>query len=137
MPDGSTSHATYGDDGELTTTVDPAGGTQSFTYDALGRPDDLHRPARAGESTSALRPRRQRDVIDRRHRASTATNTYDADNRLLSTSYGDGATPTVSDAYDADGRRTSMTDGTGTTTYQYDSLGRMTRHQRRPATSLT
>ena len=57
----------------------------------------------------------------------TTTNTYDADNRLLSTSYSDGATPPVSYAYDADGRRVSMTDGTGTTTYDYDSLGRKTR----------
>ena len=56
----------------------------------------------------------------------TATNTYDAANRLLSTSYSDGATLTVSYTYDANGRRTSMTDGTGTTTYQYDSLGHVT-----------
>ena len=124
MPGGATSRATYGADGEMTSSIDPAGGTRSFTYDDLGRmvssTDQLSRTTTfaydaVGNVTAST------DAM-----GVTATNTYDGDNRLLSTSYSDGATPTVSYAYDANGRRTSMTDGPGTTTYQYDSLGRVT-----------
>lgn len=125
MPDGTTSHATYGADGELLTTVDPAGGTRSFTYDALGH---------MASSTDQLGRKKEwtvdstGDVISVTDAAGvTTTHTYDADRRELKTHFENGDIPTEEQfAYDLDGRRISMTDATGTTTYQYDSLGRVT-----------
>jgi RHS repeat-associated protein len=49
---------------------------------------------------------------------------YDADNRLLSTSYTDG-TPSVTYTYNADGSKATQTDSTGTSTFSYDSAGRL------------
>jgi RHS repeat-associated protein len=54
------------------------------------------------------------------------TYTYDAGNELTRISYQLAQPSDVQFAYDADGRRVAMTDGTGTSTYQYDSLGRLT-----------
>ena len=82
------------------------------------------------------------DLICRRTNARgiTATNSYDALNRLTGTTYSDG-TPSVSLFYDqssynglsiANGkyRRTGMSDGSGSTAWSYNALGEIVAEQR-------
>jgi len=54
------------------------------------------------------------------------TMAYDTAGQLAGVDYSDPATPDVTYGYDDAGRRDVMTDGTGTSTWDWDSLGRLT-----------
>ena len=110
----------YDEVGHRTQTVTPAGpsGTRGVTtnyFDANGNLVATVTPIGAGTGCNPLT-------------SSTCLgasySVYDADNRLLSTSYTDG-TPTVSYTYNADGSKATQSDGTGTSTFSYDSAGRL------------
>ena len=116
----SVTYHSYDEAGHRTQTTTPAGpsGVRAVTtnyFDASGNLVATITPIGAGTGCNPL---------------TTFTclgasySTYDADNRLLSTSFTDG-TPTVSYSYNADGSRATQADGTGTSTFSYDSAGRL------------
>ena len=110
--------------GNLVGQTDGLGRTTSYGYDSLNRQilltDPLGRATQygydgVGNLLSVIDPSNQKKTL-----------TYDAANQLTGISYSDGITPAVTYGYDLDGQRISMHDGTGTTTYQFDSLHRLT-----------
>jgi len=122
--DGSVWTTAFDAAANVTGQTDGLGRTTSYAYDALNRrtqtTDPLGRSVHyqfdgAGNLTGFVNASGQ-----------ATTFTYDAANQRTGIAYSDGVTPAVAFAYDGDGRRTSMTDGTGVSTYQYDSLNRMT-----------
>jgi RHS repeat-associated protein len=122
--DGTTLSNGYDSNGNQTTQVNGLGYATTYGYDALDRltssTDPLKRTTAyaydgAGNLTKVTDPSGQ-----------IASLAYDAANELTTVTYSDGKTPNVTYAYDAAGRRTSMTDGTGTSTYNFDSLNRLT-----------
>ena len=97
--------STYFSNGQVKTTTDPMGNTDSYAYNLDGAMTS-HVTARGGA-------------------AGTITYTPDALDRTTTTSYGD-TTPTVSVVYNQDGTRASMTDAvTGPVSYGYDLDGRL------------
>lgn len=122
--DGTVVRTGYDANGNVLSQTDAAGATTGYTYDPRDRVISATDPL--GRKTSyAYDPAGNRTgVVD--PSGQTTTYTYDAADQLTGTSYSDGRTPNVTYGYDADGQRVSMTDGTGTTTYQYDSLNRLT-----------
>jgi RHS repeat-associated protein len=123
--DGSVLTTTFDAGGNVIGQTDGLGRTTSYAFDALNRlvqtTDPLGRQTQysydgAGNPTTLIDAAGQ-----------TTSYAYDAANERTAVSYSDGKTPAVSLTYDADGQRTGMTDGTGASTYQYDSLHRLTR----------
>jgi RHS repeat-associated protein len=123
-PDGTTVGASYDADGNVVNQVNGLNNATTYTFDPLDRvssgTDALGRNTSytydlAGNRTSMV------DVLNR-----TTTYGYDSANQLITEAFDDGVTPNVSFTYDADGHRLTMSDGTGKTTYNYDSLGRLT-----------
>lgn len=95
---------TYNSNKELTKVTPVTGsslGNRSFTYDIWGRA----KTATNGAGT-------------------TATYTYDANDRVLSTTHSDGKANTAF-TYTPDGQVATRTDANGSTTYGYDDLGRL------------
>jgi RHS repeat-associated protein len=71
------------------------------------------------------------NVTSKSDGSGTTTYTYDADNRMLTTTYSNAPTGmiaphAVTDTYTVDGQVHTMVDGTGTTTDAYDNFGRLT-----------
>jgi RHS repeat-associated protein len=122
--DGSVLTTAFDSGGNVIGQTDGLGKTTSYAYDALNRlvqtTDPLGRQTQYAYDGVGNRTKR----IDAA--GQTTTFTYDAANELTRISYSDGKTPAVSFTYDADGQRTGMTDGAGPSTYQFDSLHRMT-----------
>jgi RHS repeat-associated protein len=131
LDDGSTqlSYREYNNFGRVTTAVDPAGRTFSYTYAANGIDLLETRQTRAGQS-ELLR----QTAYNAHHEPLTST---DAARQTTTFSYNArGQVTTVIDAlgntttyqYDANGRRTSATGPLGaadTTTWTYDAFGRV------------
>lgn len=122
--DGTVLLRTYDNSGNLLSRADALNHATTLSYDALERLVSTTDPL--GRSTSysydlAGNLTGKTDTAGR-----TTSMTYDAAGRLTNISYSDGVTPGVNYTYDALGRRTSMTDGSGASTWQYDSLGRVT-----------
>ena len=103
-----TTNYTYDLEGNLTSIKDPAGRTEKFDYDEKGR-------------------------LTGHTQASGKKTTYDYDklNDLLEKSYQDAKGETsekdVTYAYNSAGERVSMKDQTGKSSYEYDTLGRITK----------
>jgi RHS repeat-associated protein len=117
--------------------------TRSFSYDWLSRNTSSTTPengtvtnyfttAAGGLCSGSL------SLICRRtdNRGITTTHTYDALNRITSSSYSDGTTATVTYSYDqtsydgltisdGKGRLTGMSDGSGEAAYSFDLAGRI------------
>ena len=93
----------YDRQNHLLSVTDPLSRQTTYTYDSAGN---------------------RISMIDANGHATSYS--HDASNELVSVSYQTAQPGNVSYTYQADGRRLSMSDGTGTTTYQYDSLGRLT-----------
>ncbi|HXY73078.1 MAG TPA: RHS repeat-associated core domain-containing protein [Actinomycetota bacterium] len=134
-PDGEASTITRADGTKLTETYDHAGDlatrtdalhhTTSYTYDALDRMTSTTDPLGRQTSFGYDGAGNLTSVTDPLHR--TTGYGYNRGGELTSISYSDGVTPDVTFTYDPTGLRATMTDGTGTTTYEHDSLGRLTR----------
>jgi len=102
---------TYDPLGHLASVTDPLGRTTNFVLDAVG--NMLSKAVPGGSCTGTT--------------SGCTTYGYDHANELQSSTYSDGTTPNVTNiTYDADGQRKSITDGTGTSTYNWDSLHRLT-----------
>lgn len=120
---------TYGSDGNVLTRTEGWGrnATVNYTYDGLNR---LTQESQTGDYTFANTYAyddysNRQSVTDN---SGVSTNyTYDANNRLLSTTGGEVGTYT----YDANGNLTQVTVGTGTTartlSYTYDNFNRLKR----------
>lgn len=114
-----------------TTTTSPVGAVTVDYLDAQDR--QLVQVLNAGTpqaQTTADSYDAAGNLISQLTPSGTASDGYDADNRLTSVTYsspasGYQAASNVSYAYNADGERTQMVDGTGTTSYSYDALGRL------------
>lgn len=126
---------TYNANGTVATSRDPRGNVTSYGYDPKGNVTSITPPAPLGSMSigyDALG--RVASVTD--GKGQTTTHTFDALDRLVTTTYGGGAT--VTRGYDDDGNVTSVTDGTGTTTMTYDGMARLTqRTTQNPATTVT
>jgi len=137
--------------------VSQAGQTRSYTYDALGRVTSYTMPETgpaAGSGTANIfytttagalcsgdpvAPCRVTDPL-----GITTTFQYDQLSRLVSRSYSDGTTPTITYCYDGQntsclsgftsangkGRKTAMKDGSGATGWSYDPDGNVIIKQR-------
>ncbi|PKQ28478.1 MAG: hypothetical protein CVT63_02390, partial [Candidatus Anoxymicrobium japonicum] len=102
-PKGNKTTNTYDPSGRLMSTTDPENHTTTYTYDACGN-----------------------RITETDPEGHVTTHAYDTMNREISIT--DPAGRTVSCTYDRNGKKTSTTDGTlATTTYEYNSLGLMTK----------
>jgi RHS repeat-associated protein len=132
LDDGSTrlSYREYDDFGNITTAVDPAGRTFSYTYDAAYGIDLLEtRQTRAGQSELM-----RQTTYNNQHQPLTSS---DAAGQMTTFTYNTkGQVKAVTDPldntttyqYDANGYRTSLTGplgATDTTTWTYDAFGRI------------
>jgi RHS repeat-associated protein len=120
--DSSTLKTTYDGSGNVQTQVDGLNQTTSYAYDPLNRKSSSTDPLGRKTSYSYDSAGNLTKATDAM--VNTTTNSYDAANQLRSVSFSD-ATPGVSYSYDADGQRMSMADGSGSTSYQFDSLHRL------------
>ncbi|MBK1859893.1 hypothetical protein JIN80_16610, partial [Cerasicoccus arenae] len=114
----------YDDVGNLTKVTDPRGTETVTTYDSANRALTVTDPFFARSMTYDAASNVLTTTVNGR---TTATNTYDALGRLLSTSTStiDDALITVTNAYDQAGNLVSVTDGKSqTTTFTYDGLNR-------------
>ncbi len=122
---------TYRPDGRRTTVTEADGSVESYGYDGLGR---LISEQRTGASARDIGY--EYDAVGnrlRRTNGSLVTDyTYDADDRLLSTSGDNTATYT----YDAGGNVTSRTAAGSTTLYLWDAFNRLSEVQT-PSSTLT
>jgi YD repeat-containing protein len=124
-PDTTTLTNDYWPDGTLKHQYDAKNNATGYAYDAVGRltsvTDPLNRTTTYGYDGAGNRT----SITDSANQ--TTTLAYDAVNRVTAMSYSDGHTPNVSAiTYDADDQRTAMTDGTGPSTWNWDSLHRLT-----------
>lgn len=112
-------------------TTDPRSNTTSYSYNAFGDVTQEISPDRGTRTYSHDKAGNVTSMTDAR---SIVTDyTYDALNRLLTTSYPSDSTLDVALTYDAatgcgtsKGRLCSVTDASGSTSYIYDVLGRLT-----------
>lgn len=110
--------------GNMIGQTDGLGRTTSYSYDAQNRPFAMTDPL--GRITQYLYDGAGNPIatIDAANEKTSLS--YDAANQLIAIAYSDGVTPPVTYSYDLDGQRIGMTDGTGASTYQIDSLHRVT-----------
>jgi RHS repeat-associated protein len=100
--------------------------TTTYQYDALGHilqtnKNFLSNPTRSTTYTATGKPATSTDEDGR-----VTSYTYDALDRLVTTTHPDGTTETQT--YDAENHRTSSTDAAGNTTlYNYDAVGHLVR----------
>ena len=121
-PDGSTEQLFYDDAGRLTQAVDALGRSTRFGFDAAGELTSVT-DALGGETTfeydAAGNLSAQTDPAGH-----TTQFEYDALDRLVRTTYADGAIETR--AYDVAGRLAQLTKAGGSaTSYSYDAVGRL------------
>ena len=131
--DGSSLKTTYDASGNLTTQTNGLNQTTSYGYNALDREvsvtDPLNQKTTYAYDVAGNRLTQQDPSGNCNATPQTGCTsfTYDAANQLKGVGYGDGTTPNVTNlSYDADGQRIGMTDGTGTSSWQWDSLHRLT-----------
>lgn len=132
-----TSETSYTPDGKTYEQTNGTGGVTTYTYDALGNEATITDPE--GNETAFTYDGDGNRLTEQQPggncTASPATGcifyTYDADNRLDTTTYSDGTTTDVtSTSYDGDGHRTSQElalPGGGSTSWSWDynSLGQL------------
>jgi RHS repeat-associated protein len=122
-PEGKTTMMDYNAIGQLQSTTSPEGRVTSYTYDSVGRTaTEVYPKGNAGTPSDY-----------------TTTYSYDAMDRVLSTSVANGATPEVtSNTYDKDGNLMTSTDADGRVTgYVYDLANEQTTVNRPDGTSLS
>jgi len=142
-PMGHQTSSEYDNKGNLTRTVDAAGGTVSTEYDEAGNPTSTVNPLggqttfaydNAGNLTSVCDPLNNYTMFAADEMGNILTITdargnetsfeYDALDRAVAVTYADGST--VRNGYDAKGNLISSTDTGGSTTeYEYDTAGRL------------
>jgi len=126
--DGSILTTSYDGDGNVTQQTNGLGNPTKYQYNALNQRTTMTDPlARSTQNTydglgNLLTVQNPKDA------SVSYTMGYDAVSQLKTITYSDGLTPNVSFQYDADGQRKQMVDGTGTTTYNFDSLHRLTQN---------
>lgn len=108
--------------GELCSSVNARGNATTYTYDAAGNVTMVTPPAPLGHTTYSY-DSLSRVTSSTDGKGVTTTDTYDADDRLLSTTT---AGVVTSYAYDQSGNLTSRHDAVGTTTFSYDATGHLT-----------
>jgi RHS repeat-associated protein len=108
---------TYGYDAlhRVTSTTDALKNVTTFTYDGNGNELTKQDPGGNCRPAPPAAP------------VGCTTMTYDAANELTSVKYSDGVTKNVSGiSYNQDGERIGMSDGTGSSSWNWDSLHRLT-----------
>jgi len=112
--------------GNVVSYTDPMNNVTKYSYDLLNRQTSVTDPlgrvsvnAYAGVGLLLA----TRDYLGR-----TTSNYRDLADNLLGTAYSDGATTKTTYTYDADGQRLTMKDSIGSSSYQYDSLHRLTQY---------
>ena len=103
----------------------------TLTYDGYGRLQSRHVPEQNATASTTWTYNAD-DTFQSVTDARGATATYGYNARRINYSAPAGITPTANAAfgYDAAGNRASMSDGSGSTSYQYDSLLRLTSETR-------
>jgi RHS repeat-associated protein len=123
--DGSTISNAYDANGNLVTRTDGNENATIFEYDALNRLSALEdAPGRTTTYSYDGNGNRIQDTAP--DGETTVSRTFDAAGRLTETSYSPSTTPAVTYEYDKTGRRTGMTVESATSTWEFDSLGRLT-----------
>jgi RHS repeat-associated protein len=125
-PDGSVVKTSYWPDGAVHTQADGAGDVTSYTEDSLGR--TVSRTDPLGRTTSYTYDGAGNVLTTTDPAGQVTTSSYNNDGQEISRSYSSSSMHSVSETYNAAGMRTAMTDGTGTSTWQWDSLRRLTSH---------
>lgn len=124
QPGGQVEETTYDADGNIESEVNGLEHATTYTYDPLDRmvttTDPLgrtteYRHRQAGNLWLILYPEGETKFFG-----------YNAANQITELEYSDGVTPNVEYEYDPDGHRIAMKDGTGESSFEYDSLGRLT-----------
>jgi RHS repeat-associated protein len=124
-PAGNVTRLTYDLDGNITAVADAKNHTTTFEYDLMNRLTKRTRPAGlpGGQSETFTYDAAGRPVVHTDFQARTTAMTYDSRDRLLTKTPLGAATQSYS--YSPTGKRTSMTDASGTTTYGYDVRDRL------------
>jgi RHS repeat-associated protein len=123
-PDGAITETGYDGAGQVTSQTDGDKHTTKYERNVLEQVIESVDPLGRGTLKEYDRSGNLIRVTDPEKR--TTTYSYDPDDRLIEVTYSDGATPDVKYEYNKDGDRTKMVDGTGITSYEYDSLDRLT-----------
>ncbi len=123
-PDSSTAQTNYDADGNATQQIDALNHATVIAYDARNRKSSLADPLNRVASYSYDAAGHLTSATD--SSGKTTGYSYDAAAELVAISYHSAQTPDVNYVYDANGRRVGMSDGTGASSYQYDSLSRLT-----------
>jgi RHS repeat-associated protein len=125
-PLGRTETSTYDEAGRLVKRVDRDGESTTYGYDADG---NLVQEASADGEETSIGYNALEQPTSIANNTQTLGFTYDGDGRVTTASTGAvGAAPatTLSYTYDPDGNVKSVTGPDGTTSYEYDSLSRLT-----------
>jgi RHS repeat-associated protein len=108
--------------GQLCSSVNARGNATTYNYDANGDVTMISPPAPLGHTTYSY-DSLSRVTSSTDGKGVTTTQSYDADDRLTSTTTAGAVT---SYGYDQSGNLTSRHDAIGTTTYSYDATGHLT-----------
>lgn len=129
-PDGKFLRFEYNAVAQRTRSVDQDGFTTNYTYDDLGRPDELTDGLGVRIVKYAYDPA-GRVIREDKGNGTATTYEYDVAGQLLHLRHlaPDGTTVNsfFDYTYNALGLRTSMTTGEGTTAYRYDAMGQLTK----------
>ncbi|EHN08747.1 hypothetical protein PAI11_44530 [Patulibacter medicamentivorans] len=123
--DGSYQVTAYDADGNVTGFIDGRGKTTRYEWDSAGRKTATIDPL--GRRTGLTYDAAGNVTVATDPAGRTAAYSYDDAGVLQGVDFSDPDTHDIGFSYDADGQRTGMTDETGTSSFEYDSLGRMTR----------
>jgi RHS repeat-associated protein len=124
--DGSVLKNSYDGVGHLASQTDGLGHVTSYQYNSLNQLSGITDPL--SRVTMYTYDKAGNLATKTDAAGNVTTYTYDIADEPTGITYSDGITPNVTFAYDLDGQRTSMTDGSGTSSFEYDSLHRLTNY---------
>lgn len=118
--------ATYHTNGNVDTITDARGKLTDFGYNTLGELTSIDRPTPLGTETFTYDALSRPDILTD-GRGKTANHDFDVMDRLERISYSDGSS--VAYTFDDNGNIATRTESGSTTTYTYDALNRLTQEQ--------
>ena len=122
--DGSTQQTVYDSDGNILRQIDGRSQATVYAYDQQNRTISVTDPLSRVATSSYDGTGNLTSMTDANGHQTTYG--YNAGNELTSVAYQLAQPTDVQFAFDMDGHRIAMADGTGHSSYQYDSLGRLT-----------
>ena len=133
LPDGSTTHFTYGTLGKMSSRYDALGRTTQWSYNDLGQ--QLSETLPMGQTKSFTYDSYGKQIEVNDYDGKTTRFIYDGFDKLIRTEYADGSS--ISYEYTPIGRLKSLTGDQGTISYSYDVRGRLTRQDNPDGSFIT